>query len=55
MDKKYTYNLQFVFDGSGDAIDVMGYKSYNSDLAIVEREVLSQMVVNIHPQDVDNA
>lgn len=51
MEKKYTYNLQFVFDGSGDSMDVMGYKSYHSDIALVEKEILNQIVVNIHPQE----
>jgi hypothetical protein len=51
MEKKYTYDLQIVFDGTGDDMHVMGYKSYNKDIALVKREVLSEIVVHAHPKE----
>jgi len=55
MEKQYAYDLQIVFDGTGDAMVIKGFKSYLSDPEQVKIEVKRLMVVHAHPQEVDNA
>ena len=52
MEEQYTYDLQIVFDGTGDNMYPMEYKSYFDNLDDVRADVLSQIVIHIYPKDV---
>ena len=51
-EKQYTYDLQVIFDGTGDDMHIMEYKSYFDNIDDVRADILSQIVVHIHPKDV---
>jgi len=51
-EQMYTYNLQIIFDGTMDGMDIMGYTSYFDNLDDVMADILSQITVHIHPQDI---
>lgn len=51
MEKQYTYDLQFVFDGTGDAMVVQGFKSYLSDPEQVKIEAKRLTVIHVYPQE----
>jgi hypothetical protein len=53
MEEQYTYNLQIVFDGTGDDMHIMGFKSYLRDPEEVKIEVKSLLVVHAHASEVD--
>jgi hypothetical protein len=50
MEKQYTYDLEFVFDGTGDGMVVQGFKSYLDDPEKVKIEVKRLTVVHVHPK-----
>lgn len=47
-EKQYTYDLQIVFDGTGDAMVIKGFKSYLRDPEQVKIEVQRLLVVHAH-------
>jgi hypothetical protein len=53
MEKQYTYDLQIVFDGTGDAMVVTGFKSYLRDPEEVKIEVKRLLVVHAHSAEVE--
>ena len=53
MEKQYTYDLQIVFDGTGDAMVVRAFNSYLRDPEQVKIEVKRLLVVHVHPAEVD--
>lgn len=55
MEKQYTYDIQFIFDGTGDELIAEGFKSYLKDPEEVKIEAMRLLVVRVHPQEVDNA
>jgi len=53
MEDQYTYNLQIVFEGTGDDMHIMGFKSYLRDPEEVKIEVKRLLVVHAHPVEVE--
>jgi hypothetical protein len=51
-EQMYTYDLQVIFNGTGDDMHIMEYKSYFDNLDDVMADILSQISINIHPKDV---
>ena len=52
-EKQYTYDLEIVFDGTGDAMVIKGFKSYHDKPENVELEVKRLLVVNVYSVGVE--
>ena len=53
MEKQYTYDIQVIFDGTGDDWIIKGFKTYLNDPKNIELEVKSLMVVRVWPEEVE--
>ena len=53
MEKQYTYDVQVIFDGTGDDWIIKGFKTYLNDPKNIELEVKSLMVVRVWPEEVE--
>jgi hypothetical protein len=52
-EKQYTYDIQVIFDGTGDDCIIKGFKTYLSNPEDVKLEVKSLMVVRVWPEEVE--
>jgi len=52
-EKQYTYDVQVIFDGTGDDWIIKGFKTYLSNPEDIKLEVKSLMVVRVWPEEVE--
>lgn len=53
--EEYIYDLEIVFDGTGDNMYPVGFKSKYTNIQDIKDDVLSQITVHVHKREVDNA
>ena len=52
-EKQYTYDVQVIFDGTGDQWIIKGFKTYLSNPEDIKLEVKSLMCVSVWPEEAE--
>ena len=53
--EEYFYDLEIVFNATGDNIYPEGFKSKYTDIQDIKDDVLSQISINVYKREADNA
>jgi hypothetical protein len=49
--KEYIYNLEIVFDGTGDNMYPVGFRSQYTDIQDIKDDIMSQITIHVHPHE----